>query len=350
MDLLKKYDNLIFSAVIITLVLVLFNTFQKFDTDQSTEKDKHFVLLFNSGFEPESRIHHRGDPFTDDDKIIGQDLSVDPPNDWVTDIDSSHNLGYFALQYQGADTTKRIARIVPEPGNPSNHVLKFQINEPWVNHRGSRLARIQANIYYEDPDHDVESIRELYQRVRIFLHEDMEIVKEYPDRIHWLTIFEVWNNKTWGPELDPYPFRITVGMGKQSAEDRELYFMADAQDYAHRTDTSRGGYTTIWSDMETDVPIPVETWMTLEYYVKEGDDQTGRFYMSMTPDGVNKKALFDINNFTHNTSDPDPDGISLWNPMKLYTSTELTNFVKDNGKSLRVYWDDFEVWKNRRPK
>jgi hypothetical protein len=349
MDFLKKYPGFFFSAATFALVLAYFIINQDSAADQSTAKGQNGVLLFNSGFEPDSRIHHRGDPFTGDDKIIGKDSSVPPPNDWVADIDQSLALGDFSLQYQGADTTKRIARIIPEPGNPGNHVLKFQINEPWVNHRGSRLARIQANIYDENPNRDVESIRELYQKVRLFLHKDMEIVKEYPNRIHWLTIFELWNNKTWGPELDPYPFRVTVGMGKPSAEDRELYFMVDAQDYAHRTGTTRGGYTTIWSDMETNVPIPIETWMTLEYYVKEGDEQTGRFYMSMTPDGGEKKVLFDINNFTHNTSDPNPDGISLWNPMKLYTSTDLTNFVKDNGKSLRVYWDDFEVWKNKKP-
>ena len=29
--------------------------------------------------------------------------------------------------------------------------------------------------------------------------------------------------------------------------------------------------------------------------------------------------------------------------------THITNFVRDNGKSLQVHWDDLEIWKDRRP-
>jgi hypothetical protein len=60
-------------------------------------------------------------------------------------------------------------------------------------------------------------------------------------------------------------------------------------------------------------------------------------------------VIFDIRNFTHHTQDPQPDGITLWNPMKLYTSWELTSFVRDQQKALQVYYDDFAVWKDRAP-
>ena len=306
------------------------------------QTEQEGVLLFRSGFEPESRIIHLGNPFTDSDKIAGRDLSVQPPNDWVEDIDNSDQLGFFSLQYQGADTTRRYARIIPEPGNPDNHVLLFRIHEPWVNQWGSHLARIQANIYDSWPNSRMEGIRELYQKVRLFMHEDMEVLKNYPHKIDWLTIFELWNNQTWDDA--PYAFRITVGTGKPHPESRELYFMAEAEDY----DTERGRMK-IWDEMQTAIPVPIGQWMTLEFYIREGNDETGRFYMAMTPDGGEKKVIFDVQNYTHNTEDPEPTGIHLWNPMKLYTSTHLTNFVRDQGKSLQVYWDDLEIWKDRRP-
>lgn len=303
--------------------------------------DNNGVLLFNSGFEPGSEVFHRADPFTGDDKIRGQDTSVAPPNDWINDIDNSTNVGSFSLQYQGGDTTKRKARIIREPGNPDNHVLSFKINEPWVNPSGSRLARVQANIYDENPNTEMEGIKQLYQKFRLFLHEDMEILKSYPDRIHWLTLFEVWNNRTWGGA--PYAYRLAVSINTTSAESEELVFRISGQDHGN------GGYSTLWSEFNTDVPVPVGEWMTLEYYMKEGNSETGRFYMTMETDESEKVVLFDMQNYTHNSGHPDPDGIFLWNPLKLYTSWDLASFAKEQGKTLEVYWDDLEIWKDKMP-
>ena len=83
--------------------------------------------------------------------------------------------------------------------------------------------------------------------------------------------------------------------------------------------------------------------------MKEGNKETGRFYMAITPDGGSKQVVFDVTNFTHNTQDPAPDGFTGYNPMKLYTSKEVVAFMKSNGKTLQIYWDDFKLWKNKRP-
>jgi hypothetical protein len=342
-----KTINKIFISIIWTgICIVILSSCQNEASPDYYQPEENGILLFNSGFEPGSKIVHGNDPFTSDDKILGRDLSVAPPNDWVEDIDKSTNLGRFSLQYQGADTTYRFARIIQEPGNPENRVLHFRINQPWVNARGSNLARIQANIY-DEHDGNMEGIKELYQTVRLFLHEDMEVLKSYPNKITWLTILEIWNNHTWNNT--PYPYRLTVGIGKPSAESRDLHFMVDGQDYTHRTDSTRARYIDLWHEMNTDISVPVGKWITLEYYIKEGDGESGRFYMAMTPEGGTKKVVFDIQNFTHNTKDPNPDGITLWNPMKLYTSRDLTNYVRGESKSLQVYWDDLAIWKDRTP-
>jgi hypothetical protein len=67
--------------------------------------------------------------------------------------------------------------------------------------------------------------------------------------------------------------------------------------------------------------------------------------MTIQPDGGGKQLVFDITNFTHNTKDPNPDGVTHFNPMKMYTSKELVDYLKLQGRSLNVYWDEFRMWK-----
>lgn len=86
----------------------------------------------------------------------------------------------------------------------------------------------------------------------------------------------------------------------------------------------------------------------MEYYFKEGNKETGRFYLAITPDGESKKVVYDVHDFTHMTTDPAPHGLTGYNPMKLYTSLEIVAYVKSQGKTLHFYWDDFKLWKNKR--
>ncbi|NJK95857.1 MAG: hypothetical protein HC905_13945 [Bacteroidales bacterium] len=151
--------------------------------------------------------------------------------------------------------------------------MHFWVNQPNVD--GSK-TRIQANIYADKQKH-TEGIKELYQSVRLFLPTDMEVIKSFPEKISWLTILEVWNNIQWVD--DPYPYRLTVGIGKPPAKKSELHFMVDAEDY----DYSTKKYIELWHDMNKTIAVPIGKWFTLEYYMKEGNAQSGRFYMAITP-------------------------------------------------------------------
>ena len=97
-------------------------------------------LLFQSGFEPGAQVV----PSRSDADITGRDNSNASHNDWINDLDNHPDIGNFNLQYQGGDSTMRFARIVREPGRPSNHVLHFWLDKPNV--EGSK-GRIQANLY-----------------------------------------------------------------------------------------------------------------------------------------------------------------------------------------------------------
>ena len=291
-------------------------------------------LIFQSGFEPGSKVVDR----SSDADIIGADETLADHNNWVNDLDNHPEIGNFNLQYQGGDSSMRVARIIAEPSKPTNHVLQFWLNEPNV--EGSK-GRIQANLYNNN------GFKEFYQSVRVFLTDDFLTVRTYPKQIHWLTIAEFWNNITWSQNT-PFGFRITLGAGKATEKEDDLHFILDAQDCELFAD-GKQKYTTIWAETNPSVHIPIGKWFQMEYYYKEGDQQNGRFYLAITPEGESKQVIFDVRNITHNTHDPKPDGVTDFNPLKLYTSKELIEYMKANDKTLQIYWDDFKLWKNKRP-
>ena len=59
---------------------------------------------------------------------------------------------------------------------------------------------------------------------------------------------------------------------------------------------------------------------------------------------MTERNLFDVHNYTHHPSDPSPDGVTSFNPMKLYTSGALINGMSQANAELAVFWDDFEIW------
>lgn len=326
-----KHTNLL----IVTFVAVICGLYCSCTTSTSMEE-----LIFQSGFEENCRVVPNTDvsgiltPGFETDKIIGADKTLAEKSDFDKDMDKNPDGGEFLLEYTGGDETKRFARIIPEPGNPDNKVLYFWLNDSWPASENQVKARIQANIYgIRNP------YKEFYQSIRVFLHDDFNALKKYPHKINWLTISEFWNNEWWF-KGEPYGFRMTLGIGKPTAEESELNFILDAEN---------AGQKEVWRGKNTDFKVPIGKWFTMEYYIKEGNAETGRFYLAITPDGEKKQVVFDVRNFTHNTSDPSPNGISGYNPMKLYTSKEIVAFMKAQDKSLQIYWDDLKVWKNKQP-
>jgi hypothetical protein len=301
---------------------------------QSQTKTSDAELIFQSGFENDSRIINRNG----DSDLVGADKSLTTHNDWLDDLDNHPAIGNFNIQYQGGDSTMRYARIIAEPGNPQNQVLHFWLDQPNVD---GKKGRIQGNLYGN------EGIKSVYQSVRMFLHDDFHTVRTYPKEIHWLTIAEFWNNITWSQTV-PYRFRISLGIGKPTAEESDLYFILDGQDCELFADGSQK-YTTIWSERNTDIKVPIGEWFTMDYYYKEGNHENGRFYLSITPEGGQKQVIFDVKKTTHNTQDPNPDGLGHFNPIKLYTSKGLIDHMTAQGKTLQIYWDDLKLWKDKTP-
>lgn len=309
------------------------------------------TLVFQSGFEGTCRVGpdptERPDPAHPGfapQVITGVDHTLGQKNNWVADLDHNPEADKFMIQYTGGDSTQRWARIIPEPGNPANKVLAFHLNDSWEADAHQVKARVQTALY------GIKSgYKEFYQSVRVFLPEDfralrkypdkIRALRKYPDKIEWLTISEFWNNTWWMP-TDKHGFRITLGIGKPGKEEEDLCFILNAENT---------GQIEVWNANQHLVKVPIGQWFTMDYYFKEGDAKTGRFYMAITPQGGARQVVFDVKNYTHNTTDPSPDGLTDYNPMKLYTSKEVVSFMQAQGKPLEIYWDDFKLWKNKQP-
>ncbi|MDA3866675.1 MAG: carbohydrate binding domain-containing protein [Salinivirgaceae bacterium] len=108
-------------------------------------------------------------------------------------------------------------------------------------------------------------------------------------------------------------------------------------------------YPPEWDVFPTDFPLPFGKWITQEIYIKEGDNQTGRFYLALTVDGI-KHVIVDQAMMTASPATGyTPDGLTSWGPMKVYTEGRVIDWFKNQGKTMDVYWDDLEIWFNAQP-
>lgn len=293
--------------------------------------DYNEELVFNGGFEGVT-IEQNGTKA----HINGIDTAFTEKNNW-DDWDKGDDVPFFNINYEDGDISQRKADLVDDPIHPGNTVLHYDIKSTNVFKRNDPLkSRIQVQMV------DMQCIREYYHTVDIMFPSDMAQLKSYPDKIIWLSIFEFWNNGNWTGER--FPFRITVSLHKEKEVEADLHYNVHAQTFK-----KPNNFTDVWNETATNFAIPFDQWMELELYVLEGDENNGRFYMAVTPEGGTKEVLFDINNTTQHPKEKCPDGFTHIQPLKWYTSHDLTQYMKDEGKSLEVYWDDWQLWKNKQP-
>lgn len=288
------------------------------------------TLLFRSGFEPDSATVPSKDPR----RIKGVDHSVKPPNDWSKNL-SVPNPGGFVIQYQGGTPKDRIARIVTDPTDPDNRVLHFWLKNPNVSikKKNEKKGRIQANIYKN------RNIYQMRQRCRVFLpKKDFEILRKWPEKFGWLTLAEFWNEPSWvGSD---YPFRISINITKSQGAGKPFVFGI------HGQTKPKDNWQSIWDDHNSDFHIPVGEWLTLTYVFIEGGKNTGRLLFTVERENGEKHTIFDIHDCTRHPDQSSPNGLTSWNPLKLYTSQSTVDWVRNNGGTLQVYWDDLELHVN----
>lgn len=240
------------------------------------------------------------------------------------------------VQYEGGADTQREAKVIEEPGNPHNHVLAFVLREPNVPVKGRPGAkgRVQMNLYSN------RNVHELHQSVRLRLAEGFDAVSDYPGTFGWLTLSEWWNDPGW--LSSPHPFRISVNLAKREAGPRQtLYFGVSAS--VPEPSKPENWDRHLWQVRNADFAVPVGRWMRVDYYFRDGLAGEGRFVMTVTPEGGSRHVIADVTGPTRHPDAARSDGLTHFNPVKLYTSRQLVDHVRRSGSALVTYWDDLVV-------
>ena len=209
-------------------------------------------------------------------EFSGTDLAYADHNNW-SDFVSHPNVGYVEIGYENGDDNQRIAQVISDPDSATNQVLSFKIIEPHVKEGAHEKGRVQLSV------NENQCIKEIYQTVRLKLHPDMAYLMDWEKRVPWLTLFEFWNNATWSNEKRS--FRVTVNLFKDAVGPvDEIHFHAKAD---HQK-CNICDWEQDWEEEATNFAIPFGVWMDIELYLLEGDENTGRFYMAVTPEGGSK--------------------------------------------------------------
>lgn len=286
-------------------------------------------LHFQSGFEAGTQLVNHTASGAD---IIGIDASVGVPNDWVSDLEGADFLCPFHIQYQGGHDTMRLAEIATDPMDPSNKVLHFWIKHPNVN---NEKGRVQGNIYncQNGPD-------SLFYSIKLLLPDDIDTLRYLPATFSFFTLMEFWNNPGW---LDSTSgFRITVNLQKTDVNSSKLHLGVHGQTYDKQADQ----YNDLWDTVNTHFDVPTSKWLELQVGLVEGRlSMGGKFLLIATPQGAASQTLYDIEVDTHHPSAIQTDGITHFNPFKLYTNDAMINTLRSLGKMVHVFWDDFRFYR-----
>lgn len=245
------------------------------------------------------------------------------------------DIGIF---YEGGQPSARFARVVPDPADPNNQVLQFWIKEARVpgQREGKSKGRIQmamANLNFT----------EVSQRYRMYLHPDLKLYRSYPDDNTWFTINELWFGAKW--KGDSHPFRITLGIAKEKGANQPLYFLATGETGAGGR-PKHGKWSAVWHSLNKNFQIPVGEWMDMEMGYRQGNASTGRFYLAVKRQSDPRMiTVIDVHDWTYHPEAPEPVPLTSWNPLKIYTSGAIIDYIRTQGGVAQIYFDDLEIRK-----
>jgi hypothetical protein len=239
------------------------------------------------------------------------------------------------IYYEAGGPEDRFAKVVPDPASNSNHVLQFWLKNAKV--PGQRAGRHKGRIQLSLSD---MKFTEAYQRYRIYLSPDLKLYRANPKENSWFTINELWFGASW--KGDRYPFRITLGIAKEKGADKPLLFTVSGDKFVNSSK-----WQPVWAEANKQFEIPIGEWLDVELGYKQGDKRSGRFYLAVKRESdTSMTTLFDIHDWTYNPDAPAPVPLTSWQPLKLYTSGEIIDYINNHGGVAQLYFDDLKIYKH----
>lgn len=237
--------------------------------------------------------------------------------------------GKIFINYETFDTIAAIAQVNNAPEKTGKKALHFKINSPNVEKGGNKTkSRIQLDMVKRP------GLKSFVSEVSVFLPQSMNELNNYPYPITWLTLQEYWNAP---PNDKGTTFRISLGLWKDKTG--KLHFGFKAQDYIDKKfiDIERGD--------DERLEVPIGRWFLLRTELIEGDQDSGFMCISMVDDEV-ERVLYKRKMQTMATAFCEKkhplQGFTLIQPIKLYTSARLTDWMRDRGYAIEAYFTDWK--------
>ena len=221
--------------------------------------------------------------------------------------------------------------IVNNPTTASEKVMHAVLLNDDPNDGGT--TRAQTSLYFNEG----VFLDVYHSSLRMMLHNDVKVLFDYPGKVSWFDIFESWTAvvPAWGGNVAGSA-RWNLQIFKDAGTTK-FYWVAAAE-------TMEPTRTTIWTEQNRLVPIPVNKWFTLDAYIKQGDGNKGKYIIKITVDGEQTQTLFDISNSTIYPGHPEIQRKS-WQAFKFYFDPDYLAWISTNGggKKLQCYYNDF-IW------
>jgi hypothetical protein len=239
------------------------------------------------------------------------------------------------IWYEGGALEDRYARLVPDPAGGENVAMKYWLKNARIPGSGSGYdkGRVQLNL---------TAVRknQVFERHRMYLHPDIAHYRSYPDANRWFGLGTMW----MGDPTKPNAFMISLDLVKEADVGQPLYFMVGGEVRVSGT-TGQGQWQFVWADVNRRFEVPTGVWMIVEIGYRQGNANTGRFYMSVQPESAAEATtVFDITNWTYSPASATPVPLTAWQPFKLYTHARLLDHLRARGGVAQVYWDDLQIW------
>lgn len=248
---------------------------------------------------------------------------------------ASGKSGDVQIQYEGGTGRDRAAEVIADPTRQGNRVLQYWIENARIpgDRKGYYKGRIQMQL---------SGINKtaVFSRYRMYLHPDLNLYRSYPEANNWFNVMELWV----GDNRHPYPFKISLNIGKDKGVGAPLYFTATG-DIRTGGRPGHGKWETIWGDVGGRFEVPVGEWLDMEVGYRQGDKSSGRFYVAAKRSSERSMhTVFDVTNWTYHPQSPKPVPLVNWNPLKLYTGSNIIDHIRSRGGVARIFWDDLEIW------
>lgn len=242
---------------------------------------------------------------------------------------NDYRYGKIRINYGTLDLNAAIAQVESAPKKRGKKALHFKINSPNVEKDGKKIkSRIQIE-FSKKP-----GFKSFVSEVSVFLPTSMKELNNYPNAITWLTLQEFWN----APVGDSgKTFRITIGLWK--SKNGKIHFAYRSQDYI-------GGKFINVAKNDNDIcEVPIGRWFQLRTEIIEGDKDSGFFCLTIR-DGKEEKIIYRFNTQTMATvfceNQYPRQGFTSLHPIKLYTSAQLTEWMKERGCAIEAYFTDWK--------